>query len=94
MSTFVQRFTALLKGLEAGMTIKTASGPTLEWSAEHESFGFAATSQKDNGPVENIIFQIDSDAAWLFLVHHARKMTEEQFTVLAANMALNEKKKK
>jgi hypothetical protein len=92
--TFVQRLTACLRWLELGGTIETSSGHTLEWSPEHESFGFAYTSF-DTKTKENSagIMQIDSDGAWQFLVHHARKMTEEQFTIMTANLALNEAKR-
>ena len=89
MSQFTQNLDLLVRSLEQGRVVKLASGHTLEWSPEHDGPGFAATQTGDGGTQE-IIFQINSDVAWMSLISHARKMTQQDAVILGANMALTE----
>lgn len=89
MSQFSKSLDLLIRGMEQGRDVKLASGHTLSWSEEHQGPGFAAT--RTNGDeVDEIVFQINSDVAWMSLIDYARKMTEKDFVTLAANMALTE----
>lgn len=89
MSQFTSKLDLLIRSMEQGREVKLSSGHTLAWSEEHEGPGFAAT--RTNGDVvDEIIFQINSDVAWMMLIDHARKMSDHDSVVLAANMALTE----
>jgi hypothetical protein len=85
--SFRQNLNLCLKALEQGRHIKLKSGHKLEWSEEHQAPGFHAVRTGD-GKETDMIFQIDSDVAWMSLISYAREMTEKESTILAANIAL------
>lgn len=94
MSQFSKSLDLLIRSMEQGRDLKISSGHTLSWSEEHQGPGFLAIQEPSydspDGLPQEIIFQINSDVAWMSLIDHARKMSERDFTVLAANMALTE----
>lgn len=92
--TFIQKLNVCLKSLDLGIDIVTSSGHTLSWSPDHEAPGFLMKRVDEGDKVEEVIMQIDSDGAWQFLVHHARKMDFDTYTAMAANLTLNETKRK
>lgn len=75
---------------EVGGDIQLKSGHRLMWSDEHEAPGFHATSFDGvTKETTKMLLQVDSDVAWSFLIEYARGMTEEEHTVMAANIALS-----
>lgn len=90
--SFRQNLNLCLKALEQGRQIKLDSGHKLEWSEEHQAPGFHAVQEASygspDGLPQDIIFQIDSDVAWMSLISHAKKMSDKDATILAANIAL------
>lgn len=89
MSLFTKNLDLIIRSMEQGRDLKLASGHTLSWVEEYDAPGFLATKTGD-GKEEEIVFQIGSDVAWMSLISHAKKMTEEESMILAANMALTE----
>lgn len=88
---FVKSFKACLDWLALGGDIELKSGHIIMMTDDGRP-GFWAISQKGaDGPKEEILLQVDSEVVWSYLVDHARKMTEENFTVLCMNLALNNK---
>lgn len=77
-----------LNWLAVGGPIQIESGHTLLMSEDGQP-GFWAQRHAGDGKVEEIIFQIGSDVAWLSLVGYAMKMSEDQIHTMAANTALN-----
>lgn len=63
----------LLKQMTAGAEVRLKSGHTLVIPEGHEEPGFKATSSKGG----EVVIQIGSETAWMFLIDHARDMTRE-----------------
>jgi len=87
-SLFTNRLALVLRSLELGFPIKTP-GHTIEWDKELEAPAFLMLRKDHLDQVEDEwLMKIDSDEAWRGVLKYARALTEEELTILAANVAL------
>lgn len=86
---YLKSLRACFNWLSIGGDIVLKSGHTLSM-VDSGGVGFKARRYHQGGNHE-IIMQIDSDTSLSFLMDHARKMSEEDCIVMAANCALNSK---
>lgn len=89
---YLRSLKACLNWMAIGGEIVIPSGHTL-LMVEDGGVGFKVTRYKGSLEEEGqtMIFQIDSDVSWNFLIEHARSMSEEDTLVMGANCALNDR---
>lgn len=79
-----------LKWLFIGGEIKTSSGHRLAMHDNGQPGFRAIQTDGQSGNSQEIIFQIGSETSWMYLVDHAKRMTEKDRFVMAGNVSLNE----
>lgn len=70
-----------------GLDLELESGHTLVYDGEYDDIGFLMEVTKDGDSREEI-HMIGSETAWSYLRSHARKITEETATIMAADLTL------
>lgn len=76
---FKKKLNICLKAMEAGVEIQLKSGHILAIADGHEEPGFKVTHyERWRSRGTPMVFQIGSDTAWMSLIAHCKKMTQQE----------------